>query len=209
MSASDANTTTAWRPLFDGTGKAGWELVGPGDFKLENGVLVTHGGMGLLWYTREKFGQSQLRVVFKLTAPTDNSGIFIRIPEPPADPWFAVHHGYEVQIYNPSDEYHRTGCLYSLTKARSLVEAKVGEWNTILITLDRGRNLVEVNGQLVTDYTEGQSVPEKRIWYEPDRGPRPESGYIGLQNHDDKSRVHFKEVSVRSLPAAPTAGPSG
>ena len=35
--------------------------------------------------------------------------------------------------------------------------------------------------------------------YEPERGPRPRSGYIGLQNHDDQQRVHFKEVSVAPL----------
>jgi len=156
--------------------------------------------MGLLWYRREKFGDCQVRVVFKLSGPKDNSGIFIRIPEPPPDPWFAVHKGYEIQIFNHGDEYHRTGCLYSLTKARSLVDAQVGEWNTILITLDGRRTLVELNGESVTDYTDGEPVPEKKIWYEPERGRRPESGYIGLQNHDDHTRVHFKEVSVRALP---------
>jgi len=199
MSTSDPNETQAWRALFDGRDQAGWEMVGPGEFKLENGVLVTSGGMGLLWYTGEKFGHAQIRVVFKLTGPKDNSGIFIRIPEPPADPWVAVHRGYEIQIYNESDEYHRTGCLYSLTKAQHQVDALVGQWNTILVTLDGARTVVEVNGQLVTDYTEGDPVPPKKIWYEPERGPRPESGYIGLQNHDDNSRIHFKEVSVRSL----------
>jgi len=54
--------------------------------------------MGLLWYTREKFGNCAIRVVFRTTKPDDNSGVFIRIPEPPRDPWQAVHTGYEVQI---------------------------------------------------------------------------------------------------------------
>ena len=35
-----------------------------------------------------------------------------------------------------------------------------------------------------------------------DRGPRPEAGYLGLQNHDKDSVVFFKEVSVRPLRAA-------
>ena len=33
--------------------------------------------------------------------------------------------------------------------------------------------------------------------YEPERGPRQKSGYIGLQNHDAKDVVWFREVSVR------------
>src|SRR5205823_5084968 len=32
-------------------------------------------------------------------------------------PWYAVHHGYEVQICDDSDGYHRTGAIYSLAKA--------------------------------------------------------------------------------------------
>ena len=30
-----------WRALFDGKGTQGWEMVGPGELKLENGELVT------------------------------------------------------------------------------------------------------------------------------------------------------------------------
>lgn len=188
-----------WRPLFDGKSTDGWAMTGPGELRLENGRLVTYGGMGLLWYTKEKLANCQLRVVFQLTGGEDNSGVFIRIPEPPKDPWVGVNKGYEVQIDNRGDEYHRTGCLYSLTKAHNAVSPPVGEWATMLITLDGSRTKVEVNGKLVTDYTEGAPVPEKKIWYEPERGRRPVEGYIGLQNHGDEARVHFKEVSVRPL----------
>ena len=51
----------------------------------------------------------------------------------------------------------------------------------------------------VTDFSEGDPVPPKKEDYEPERGARPTSGYIGLQNHDEKSRVHFREVSVAPL----------
>lgn len=192
-------STPQWRPLFDGTSTNGWETVGPGEFKFKNGELISQGGMGLLWYTKEKFGDCQIRVVFKPTGEKDNSGVFIRIPNPPKDPWDAVNGGYEVQIANHGDEWHRTGCLYSISKAHNIVDATVGEWNTMLITLDGPKTIVQVNGQVVTAFTEGQPVPEKQIWYEPERGPRPLSGYIGLQNHGAKEIVHFKEVSVRPL----------
>jgi hypothetical protein len=74
-----------------------------------------------------------------------------------------------------------------------------GEWNTMEITLDGFRTLVYVNGVQVTSFTEGEEVPPKTRDFEPDRGPRPESGYIGLQNHDDLSTVYFKEVAVKPL----------
>ena len=174
-------------------------MVGPGEVRLEQGDLVTYGGMGLLWYTKEKFANCRIRVVFKPTSGKDNSGVFIRIPEPPPDPWFAVHHGYEVQIENRGDLWHRTGSLYSISQVGRKVSARVNEWNVMIITLMGPRTVVELNGALVTDFTEGNPVPPKTMDYEPDRGPRPEAGYIGLQNHDDETRMHFREVSVAPL----------
>jgi hypothetical protein len=72
-----------WKQLFNGKDLNGWSIVGPGSFTVENGMLKTHGGMGLLWYTQKQFGNAILRVVFKTTGPTDNSGVYIRFPEPP------------------------------------------------------------------------------------------------------------------------------
>jgi hypothetical protein len=100
-----------WRSLLAGPNRTGWAMVGPGEFKFEDGEWVTHGGMGLFWYDQEKFGNCQIRVVFKLSAPDDNSGVFIRIPRAPRTPMQAVNQGYEVQIDNNDDEWHRNGCL--------------------------------------------------------------------------------------------------
>jgi hypothetical protein len=188
-----------WRPLFDGRTLAGWEQIGPGQIKLENGELVTSGGMGLLVYTREKLSNCQVRVVFKLTGTNNNTGVFIRMPDIPRDPWEAVNRGYEVQIDNSGDPWHRTGSLYSFTRVQTSVLANVGDWNLMVITLFGPRTRVHVNGVLVTDYMEGQPVPEKQRWYEGERGRRPDAGYIGLQNHDDQTRVSFREVSARKL----------
>ena len=194
-----ASSRRGWRPIFDGSSTNGWQMTGPGEFLLQNGELITYGGMGLFWYTRAKFGDCRIRVMFQPTSSHDNSGVFIRIPEPPKDEWFGVHRGYEVQIENNGDEWHRTGCLYSISRAKNVVHARVNEWNVMLITLEGNRTRVEVNGKLVTDFTEGDPVPPRAKDYEPERGPRPISGYIGLQNHDDQQRVHFKEVSVAPL----------
>ena len=67
------------------------------------------------------------------------------------------------------------------------------------ITLDGTRTIVTVNGQKVTDYTEGGATPERKFDFEPFRGPRPVAGYIGLQNHGDDDGVFFKEVAVKPL----------
>jgi hypothetical protein len=67
------------------------------------------------------------------------------------------------------------------------------------ITLDGPRTIVTVNGVKVTDYTEGDPVPPKKLTFEPERGPRPTYGYIGLQNHSDNDVVFFKEVAIKPL----------
>jgi len=191
-----------WHQLFNGRDLDGWEHIGPGRFVVEDGLLKTEGGMGLLWYTRERFGNCALRVVYKVSKEDSNSGVFVRIADKPADEWFAVHHGYEVQICDNQDEYHRTGAIYSLSPARSKPMNPPGQWNTMEIALKGKYVLVSINGTQVTEFDPGGAVPERKQQWEPERGPRPETGYIGLQNHEDydpNTHVYFKEVSERRL----------
>jgi hypothetical protein len=190
-----------WKPLFNGRDLTGWEHVGPGRFVVENGLLKTEGGMGLLWYTGEKIGPAVVRVVYRTEKKTSNSGVFIRIPEPSTEPWMPIHRGYEVQIDDSADDYHCTGVLYSLTQALAR-PGRPGEWNVLEITLEGPRTVVFLNGVKVTDFVEGQPVPAQKESWEPVRGPRPDEGYIGLQNHSADDVVYFKEVAVRPLPAA-------
>jgi len=186
--------------LFDGKSMAGWEMLGRGSFSVEDGLLVTDGGMGLLWNTTRKIGNAHLRVVYKVSRPEDNSGVFVRIgPERPDDVWYAVHHGYEVQILATDDEYHRTGCIYSLTAAPEGVQKPPGDWNTLEITMHGPIIDVVLNDTPMTHFDPSAELPERAAQWEPERGPRDEEGYIGLQNHDGDSVVSFKEVSVKPL----------
>lgn len=186
-----------WKPLYNGHDMEGWEHVGEGRFVVEDGLLKSQGGMGLLWYSGRKFENVRLRIRYK-GAEANNAGVFIRIPDKPIEAWMPVNKGYEVQLDDREDEFHKTGVLYSLTRAKASPGIP-GEWNTMEITLDGNRTIVHVNGVLVTDFTEGDPVPEKTKSYEPDRGPRPLSGYIGLQNHGEEDVMFFREVSFQEL----------
>ena len=186
-----------WKQLFNGKDLAGWKMTGPGRFVIENGMMKTEGGMGLLYYEGGKFGNTTIRVVFKTTGERDNSGFFIRLPEPPRDPWYGVHNGYEVQIDSGGDDWHSTGALYSLSKVTARNQKPAGQWNVMEIQLQGQVTKVKVNGKLVNTFKGNQPVPERKQWFEPVRGPRPDSGYVGIQNHDERSTVLFKEISVK------------
>jgi hypothetical protein len=199
-----APDTSGWIQLFNGKDLTGWKQVGPGTHYVDSGLIKSHGGMGLLYWQGQKFGNCKIRVVYQMQKFNSNSGVFIRIPIEPREEWMPVFYGYEVQIDNHpetsnEDEYHITGTLYSLTKPLAKPGKPGPEWNTMEITLDGPHTIVYVNGQKVTDYKEGDPVPERKFDFEPFRGRRPNEGYMGLQNHGNDDIVYFKEVSVKPL----------
>ena len=205
MLLAGAKPEPEWKQLFNGKDLTGWKHVGPGEMTVTDGLIETNGGMGLLYWTGGKIGHCKLRVVFKMRDFNDNSGVFIRIPLEPREPWMPVHYGYEVQIDNHpeasgKDDYHITGTLYSLTKPLAKPTKPGPEWNTMLITIDGPRTIVEVNDVKVTDYREGEPVPTRKFDFEPQLGPRPNEGFFGLQNHSKDDVVFFKEASIQPLP---------
>lgn len=113
-------------------------------------------------------------------------------------PWYAVHHGYEVQIAGRS-----IGSVYSLAPSKGVTN-KPGEWRTMIITLAGEQIFVELDGQRITTFdARASDLPARKQWHEPKREPkRPAAGYLGLQTHDPGDVVWFKEISVRPLPAS-------
>jgi len=163
----------------------GWKMVGPGAITEESpGVLVTSGGMGMLWYARQPFKDFTLRLEYKLSAANNNSGVFVRFPNPPKSPWDAVNQGYEIQIDDGADPEHRTGAIYSFKAPEKKAPTKpVGEWNVYEVTVKGQDYTVSLNGEVVNTY----------------KGSRGVKGYIGLQNHDPSSVVRFRNVQVKTL----------
>ena len=199
---SDENS--GWIQLFNGKDLDGWKHVGNGHMTVEDGIIQTHGGMGLLYWTGSKFGNCTIKVVYRMRDENSNAGFFIRIPIEPKEEWMPVFYAYEVQIDNhpelsDEDEYHSTGMLYAFTKPLAIAWKPGPEWNTFEITLDGDRTIVMLNGVKVTDYTEGDPVPLRKFDFEPFSGKRPEYGFIGMQNHGEHDVVFFKEIAVKPL----------
>jgi len=70
----------------------------------------------------------------------------------------AINRGYEVEIGDWPDDYSCTGVLYTFTKALARPIKRIGEWNTMEITIDGPHTVVYLNSVKVTDFTEGQPV---------------------------------------------------
>jgi choline dehydrogenase-like flavoprotein len=181
-----------FEPLGSG-GLDGWQQVGSGRFvELGGNIVEVDGGPGILWYPRTQFEDFVLRVDFRLSSPTDNSGVFLRFPDPGGNADVPVRQGYEVQIdntgYNPDtntfdDPLHRTGAIYGLAPASGPLPS-VQQWHTYEIEAIGRRITVRLDGQEVSQLANAS------------RSPR---GYIGLQAHHAGSKVQFARVRVRDL----------
>ncbi len=175
--------------LFNGVNLDGWRQAGPGGFRIENGVLMTMGGIGLLWYSARQFGNFELTVDWKVTKKSDNSGVFVRFPapivlnDPDGDPQIAVNQGYEIQIDDEGapdgDMIHKTGAIYGIQPPAKIASRQAGEWNMFLIRVEEEIYNVTLNGErVITNF----------------KGNRSIRGHIGLQNHSPRDQVLFRNI---------------
>lgn len=182
--------------LYDGKFD-GWQMAGDGRFKrVGSTILESEAGIGLLWYTKEQFEDFTLRLEWRAANPTDNSGVYLRIPAlgtaDPANDWKpASEQGYEVQIddrgFNPDtntrdDPLHQTGAVYKLAPASKVASRPLGQWNEFEIIASKGDIAVTLNGELVAELK---------------NGTRLLTGHIGLQNHHPGSRVQFRNLRIK------------
>lgn len=179
---------SGFSPLFDGSSIEAWRMCGPGGFTLDRdqGIMRSHGGMGLFWYAARMFNDFVLRLEWRTRQRTDNSGVFIRFSDPGDDPWAAVREGYEIQIYDEQwpDLRQVTGAVYDLAAATHVASFPPGAWNQFEVVAKGPYITVILNDQVVV----GQF-----------KGERRSDGFIGLQNHDEESEVAFRAVRIREL----------
>src|SRR5262245_42390258 len=87
LARPDVAPPDGWRALplvQDGKVAPGWVQIGYGGFAVAGEALRTacdERGLGLLLYRPEKFGDCQLRVVYRPKDAESNSGVFVRIDE--------------------------------------------------------------------------------------------------------------------------------
>jgi hypothetical protein len=92
------NVNSNFAPIFDGKTLNGWEMAGDGRFVIveSDAALQSEGGMGLLWYSEKIYKNFTLKLEWKVSDESDNSGVFVRFPDPGNNPNNAVREGYEI-----------------------------------------------------------------------------------------------------------------
>jgi hypothetical protein len=185
-SSAASNGNSNFTSIFDGKTLDGWKMAGNGRFMIveSDAALQSEGGMGLLWYSENKYKNFIFKLEWKVSDEGDNSGVFVRFPDPDDNPNIAVREGYEIQIDDRAgDPIHQTGAIYDFAAPSKVVSKPPGQWNTMEIQVLNQSYTVIINGQKVTEFT----------------GSRMTEGYVGLQAHDDKSKVLFRNILIKEV----------
>lgn len=178
------------QPIFNGRNLDGWTRIDGGEWEIKDGVMTGRNGRN--WTTNpEKTGSwlstdkqySDFRFELQYTINRGgNSGVFFRSAHE-KNPAFT---GYEMQIHDspgaaPSN--HGPGSIYDVVAPTKNLVRPAGQWNTVTLIAKGPKIAIEMNGERVLEASLERSM----------------KGYLGLQVHDEKSVVQFKNIRVEAL----------
>lgn len=167
-----------------------WTKLNGGEWTMEDGVLVGRNGRdwsldpekaGSWLRSAKQYGDFRLELQYAINAG-GNSGIMFRSAAQ-KNPSYT---GYELQITDgrqrePSDR--SVSSLYQVAAPSKIVVREPDQWNTVTIIARGPKIVVEMNGEKIMDTEQTRSL----------------RGYIGFQNHDERSVVKYRNVRLEEL----------
>ena len=172
IAACTANGTVeaGFARLWNGLDFANTTQAGPGGFDVVNDGaegcrLQSKGGLGLLWFNAKTYDNFTLRLQWKSTKATDNSGVFVRFPNPGTNQQLPIDQGHEIQIREGvagDGEDQKTGSVYGIDRENSRNARPVGEWNDYEIKFLNGTYTITLNGTVVNTYTNTSTKGTRR-----------------------------------------------
>ena len=195
--------------LFDGTSLEGWmhaqDSTAAKWHLNKDGSMTVKDKTGNI-QTKQQFGDVQLHVEWSSSADVQrdgqnraNSGVFL-------------NGMYEVQILdnndNPTYVNGQVGSIYKQHIPLAMASVPSGEWNTYDIVyrspefnaagekIKSGTMTVMHNGVLVQDHVELKGTTPYIGW---PKNPAHGKGPLMLQDHQDNSRVSFRNIWLREL----------
>jgi hypothetical protein len=172
-----------------------WETTG--NWELKDGVATLTPRPGEKGWTRwamylwskEQYKEFEIEFDYKVEKG-GNSGFYFHVGDK-NDP---VAKGIEVQLYDsashPADKPlndHDSGGIIPGVPPTKRVAKPAGEWNHMQVTVQGGKILVKLNDTLVNDL----ALDNPKI------KTRPETGYIGFQDHG--LPLSLKNIKLKAL----------
>jgi len=193
-----------WRLLFDGKTAEGWGCTEENSkgWVIEDGTIHYNREGGGYFYTKERYGDFELKVDFMVDKGT-NSGIFFRWDKL-SDP---VQTGIEMQILDSAGKdrpgKHDCGAIYDVLEPSENAMKPALEWNTVSIRCRGPYITITMNGKRIINmdldrYTEAhKNLDGTRNKFATAYKDMPREGHIGFQAHGGK--VWFRNVKIRVL----------
>ena len=160
------------------------------DWTVEDGVLVGRNGRnwsedpettGSWLRTAKQYADFRLELQYAISK-NGNSGVFFRSAAE-KNPAFT---GYEMQITDSGGQEpskHAAGSIYDVVAPSKNLVRPAGRWNTVTIVARGSRIVLEMNGEKVIETELNRSM----------------LGYIGLQNHDERAVVKYRNIRVEEM----------
>ncbi|MBT2160502.1 3-keto-disaccharide hydrolase [Zobellia barbeyronii] len=207
-----------WTVLFDGSSFDGWKEYnkeGVSDnWKLEDGAMVFYPptereeGEAFNLVTEKEYTDFILSLEWKISEG-GNSGVFWGVNETP-ELSEAYQTGPEVQVLDnekhpdaKNGTTHQAGSLYDMIAPSEDVTKPVGEWNTMVITINHKeqKGSISLNGTDVVDFPVGNEMwnvmVSKSKFADWDHFGKFTTGKIGMQDHGNM--VSFRDIKIKEL----------
>jgi hypothetical protein len=207
-----------WEVLFDGTSFDGWKGYRqdsvPDPWKLEDGAMVFNPpgnrpeGASYNLVTENDYGSFALSLEWRI-AEGGNSGVMwgVKEDEKYNQPYET---GPEIQVLDnerhpdaKAGTTHQAGALYDLVAPSEDVTRPVGEWNTMVITVDyeNQRGDVELNGVKIVEFPladdNWEEMVSKSKFADWEGFGKFQNGKIALQDHGDQ--VAYRNIKIKEL----------
>lgn len=207
-----------WTYIFDGETFDGWHEYLSEDvsenWKIEDGAMVLYppaareNGEQLNLVSEHEYTDFVLSLDWKISE-AGNSGVMWGVKEMDdlSQPYLT---GPEIQVLDNAGHpdgkngtSHQSGALYDMVSPSKDVTKPVGEWNTMVITVNHKTNegMVELNGTEVANFPvndpEWGEMVSKSKFADWEHFAKYPSGKIALQDHGDQ--VAFKNIKIKKL----------
>jgi hypothetical protein len=173
-----SSSGTGWTPMIDGKSLAGWNQIGAGNWRIEDGMVVGDRGKAGFLVTSRSYKDFMIRAEF-WSSDDANSGIFIRCTDAAK---VTGDNAYEVNIFDKRpDPTYATGAIVNVAKPAVMIKAG-GQWNVYEITAKGDTFTVTLNGTRTVDGV---------------RDAKHANGLIALQS--DGGVIKFRKLEIREL----------